>query len=513
LLRRFALPIVVFALSAVAAPAGAAPCDELRALPIANIEVDTAEIVAPGTFVPPNAGGNTAAAAPYRSLPSFCRVAATLKPTPDSDIKVEVWLPVGTWNGKFQGVGNGGWAGVIPYGSLGGAVAAGYANAGTDAGHNGNTAAFAIGHPGKVVDMGYRAVHEMTVYAKNLVAAYYGSAPSLSVWNACSTGGRQGITAAVRFPTDFDAVVAGAPAVDWMHLHAGRLALHQAVNRSATHRVPPEKYGLIHQAVLNACDGLDGVKDGVLEDPRACRFDPEVLACTGPDGPTCLTQSQVEAARAFYEPVRHPATGEIIMAGLERGTELSWDTLGGDQPIGNAVEAFKYVVFKNKDWDWRRFNLATDLTHADAIDGGVLASTDADLRPFFERGGKLLMYHGWNDPQIPPRNTVALLNRIVEKAGAAAVGRSVQLFMVPGMNHCRGGVGTDRFRAVEAVEEWMMTGTAPSRLTASRVTDGRVDRTRPLCAFGTTARWNGVGNSDEAGSFVCAPEGDVTQSR
>ncbi len=270
---------------------------------------------------------------------------------------------------------------------------------------------------------------------------------------------------------------------------------------------------MIRQAVLNACDGLDGVKDGVLENPRACRFDPQVLACTGADAPTCLTPSQVAAARAFYEPIRHPVTGEIVMHGLERGTELSWDTLGGSQPIGNALDAFKYLVHKDKDWNWRRFNLATDLAAGDAVDGGVLASADADLRPFFDRGGRLLMYHGWSDPQIPPGNTVAFFNRIVERAGPAAVGRSVQLYMVPGMNHCRGGVGTDRFNAVAAIEQWMLTGAAPGRLIASRVVDGKVDRTRPLCAYGTVARWNGVGNTDEAASFECVPETDALQNR
>jgi feruloyl esterase len=512
MVRRLALPFVVLGLFATSTPAMAAPCEDLGKLPVPNIDIRHAGVVAPGEFTPPNAD-NPAAAAPFKALRSFCRVAATLKPTEDSEIKVEVWLPIGEWNGKFQAVGNGGWAGVIPYPSLAGALSAGYATAGTDTGHEGNSASFAIGHPERVVDMGYRAVHEMTVYAKNLVAHYYGSAPSLSVWNACSTGGRQGITEAARFPGDFDAIVAGAPAVDWMHLHAGRIAFHQAVNRSPEHRVPSQKYPLIREAVLNACDGLDGVHDGVLEDPRACRFDPQVLACTGADAPNCLTPPQVSAARAFYQPVRHPVTGEIVMHGLERGTELSWDTLGGGQPIGNALDAFKYVVHKDKDWNWRRFNLATDLAAGDAVDGGVLASTDADLRPFFERGGRLLMYHGWSDPQIPPGNTVAFFNRIVERAGAAVVGRSVQLYMVPGMNHCRGGVGTDRFNPVAAIEQWMLTGEAPGRLMASRVVDGKVDRTRPLCAFGTVARWNGVGNTDEAASFECVPETGTLQNR
>lgn len=505
MVRRLAMPLVVLVCCATAAPAAAAPCEELRSLTVSNVDVSKAEVVAPGAFLPPGAGDNPALAASYRSLPSFCRIAATLEPTSDSEIKVEVWLPVGIWNGKFQAVGNGGWAGVIPYSSMAVALAAGYATAGTDTGHEGNSASFASGHPERVIDMGYRAVHEMTVYAKTVMPAYYGTMPTASIWNACSTGGRQGIVAAVRYPSDFDAVVAGAPAIDWMHLHAGRIALHQAVNKSPIHRVPPQKYALVHNAVLNACDGLDGVRDGVLEDPSACRFDPQVLACTAGDAPDCLTAPQVDAARAYYEPIRHPQRGDVVMSGLERGTELSWGTLGGAQPIGNAVEAFKHIAFKDANWDWRRFNLSTDLRVIDDADGGVLAGADPDLRPFFERGGKLLMYHGWSDPQIPPGNTVAFFNQIVERAGAAAVGPSVQLYMVPGMGHCRGGAGTDRFNPVEALEQWMVSGNAPAFIPASRVVDGRVVRTRPICAFGSVARWTGTGSTDEAANFACIP--------
>lgn len=488
-----------------AGPAAATSCESLGVLKLPAAEVTSAATVAAGTFSPPNVPGGNAAAS-FALLPAFCRVTATLKPTSDSDIKIEVWLPVAGWNGKFQAVGNGGWAGVIPLPSLAGAVAGGYASAGTDAGHSGNSAAFAVGHPEKVIDMGYRAVHEMTVHAKAIIAAYYGAAPTLSFWNACSQGGRQGITSAVRYPADFDGVVAGAPAVNWMHLNAGRIALNQAINRDAAHVIPREKYAMVHAAVLDACDGLDGVTDGVLENPRACRFDPQVLECKGADALSCLTAPQVGAARAAYAPVTNPATGDVIMPGLERGTELSWGTLGGPQPLGNAVEAFKYVVFQDANWDWRQFNLATDLDRAERADNGVLNSSDPNLKPFFDRGGKLLIYHGWSDPQVLPGNTINFFNRVVGVAGHESVGASMQLYMVPGMNHCRGGAGTDSFDVMGEIERWVASGHAPARITASRIVNGAVERTRPLCAYGQVARWNGTGSTNEAANFACVPE-------
>jgi feruloyl esterase len=483
-------------------PAASAPCEDLNALTLSGGAVTGAAVVASGAFsLLDGAGGPVSA--PFASLPAFCRVTATLRPTSDSDIRIEVWLPAVGWNGRFQAVGNGGWAGVIPYTSLARAIAAGYASAGTDTGHTGNTAAFAPGHPEKVIDMAYRAVHEMTVHAKAIVAAYYGNPPTLSFWNACSTGGRQGVTSAVRYPTDFDVIVAGAPAVDWMRLHAGRIALNQTVNRTPAHVIPREKYTIVHAAVLNACDARDGVRDGVIENPRACSFDPQVLQCKGPAGAGCLSAPQVETARAFYSPVTHPLTGEIVMPGLERGTELSWATLGGPQPLGNAVEAFRYVVHEDPSWDWRRFNLATDLELSETILGDALASADANLVPFFDRGGKLLMYHGWSDPQVPPGNTIAFFERVVATAGRAAVGTAVQLYMVPGMNHCGGGSGTDSFNPMRAAEQWAESGEAPSRITASRIVNGVVERTRPLCPYGQSAFWDGKGHPDEAESFAC----------
>jgi len=511
------------------AAAGATTCESLSALRLPNTTITSAQVVAPGAFVPPApargaapeaegrgapgaeggaAGGRGRAGGPaavYASLPSFCRVAATLAPSSDSDIKIEVWLPAAAWNGKFQAVGNGGWAGVISYAALAQAVAAGYAGASTDTGHVGGSAAFAPGHPEKVIDMGYRAVHEMTVQSKAIVDAFYGTAPTLSFWNGCSQGGRQGITEAQRYPADFDGIVAGAPAVNWMRLNGVRVAANLVAHATPESYIPPAKYSMIHNAVLEACDALDGVKDGVLEQPSRCKFDPKVLECQGPDGPTCLTKPQVETAQALYAPVKHPKTGAVLSPPLlERGSELGWGTLAGPAPVSTALDAFKYVVFKDAGWDWRRFNAATDIELAEKMDNGVLNSAVVNLKPFFDRGGKLLMYHGWSDQQVAPGNSVDYFTKVTRAVGNSAVGKSIQLYMVPGMGHCQGGPGTDTFAKMDAIEQWVAAGKAPESIVAAHMTAGKVDRTRPLCPYGKVAKWKGSGSTDEAANFACA---------
>jgi len=501
---RTLLPALVAISTLYPVLASAATCESLAAISLPNAKITSAQPVAPGTFTIPGAQGAAATPAVFAKLPEFCRVAATLTPSIDSDIKIEVWLPASGWNGKFQAVGNGGWTGSVPYPALAGAVLGGYATAGTDTGHVGNTAAFALGHPEKLIDFGYRAVHEMTVKAKSIIDAYYGAAPTLSIWNGCSQGGRQGVTEAVRYPADFDGIIAGAPAVNFLNLHAGRVAINRSVNTTPAGVIPAAKYPIIHQAVLAACDGKDGVTDGVLENPGACAFDPKVLQCSGESDAVCLSAAQVETASRMYAGARHPATKASVLPGLAPGAELGWNVLGSPQPLSLAVEGLKYVVMKDKSWDANRFNAGTDLDVALASDpDDALGSTNADLRPFFARGGKLLMYHGWSDPQVTPYNTVNFFHKMLATQGGAGIGTSVQLYMVPGMNHCQGGPGTDSFNKVGALEEWIRTGVAPSHIEASHLTNGIVDRTRPICPWGQVAKWNGTGSTDEAANFAC----------
>jgi feruloyl esterase len=482
----------------------AASCEGLASFKLPDTTITSANTVAAGTFKLATPGGPVSVAAQFSTLPAFCRVTVTLTPSTDSDIKVEVWLPISGWNGKFQAVGNGGFAGVISYSALAAAVRDGYATASTDTGHQGNTAAFALGHPEKVIDFADRAVHDMTVQAKAIVKAYYGTAPSLSFWNGCSQGGRQAITEAAKYPSDFDGIVAGASGINWMRLLVARMVINVVAHRSEDSYIPPNKYALIHQAVLKACDALDGVKDGVIENPTVCHFDPKVLACKGADDPNCLTPAQVETARALYSPIKNPKTGaEVMPALLQPGSELGWAILAGPEPIRYSTETFQYLVFKDPKWDWHRFNAATDIDLALKADDGLLEFTDPNLKPFFDRGGKLLMYHGWADPQVTPMNSVNYFKDVVSKVGPGVVGKSIELYMVPGMNHCSGGPGTDTFDKMAAIEKWIAGGSSPKEILASHLTNGTVDRTRPLCPYPQVAAYEGVSSTDDAANFVC----------
>jgi tannase/feruloyl esterase len=461
--------------------------------------------VAAGAFRLPNQSAGKGDPQAFKDLPAFCRVEATLKPSSDSEIKVEVWLPSSGWNGKFQSVGNGGWAGVISYPALGEAVRRRYATASTDTGHVGGNGKFAPGHPEKLIDFAYRSEHEMTVKGKALTEAFYGNAPKYSYWNGCSTGGRQGLKEAQKFPGDFDGIIAGAPANPRTGLAMQTIWVAQAVLKDPASYIPKEKYPLVHKAVLDACDAMDGVKDGVVDDPTRCRVDPKVLECKGADGPACLTAPQVEAARKLYATVKNPRTGEEIFPGYLPGSELGWAVkAGGPEPELNGFDYFKYVVFKdNPNWDWRTFNFDSDAALAEQTDNGTFNVNDANLRPFLGHG-KLLMYHGWADPQVSPLSTVKYYKRVVDTLGGTKKTMdSMRLFMAPGMGHCRGGDGPNTFDLVGAMEQWVEKGKAPEQLIAAHSTNGAVDRTRPLCPYPQVARYKSSGSTDDAANFTC----------
>jgi feruloyl esterase len=489
-------------------------CESLASLKLPNTTITLAHAVGPGAFTPPTpAGGATvspAAAEAFSDLPAFCRVAATLRPSSDSDIKIEVWMPASVWNGKFQAVGNGGWAGTISYlvpgRSLADGLRHGYAAASTDTGHIGTNGdgSFAFGHSEKLVDFAYRAVHEMTVQAKAIVNAHYGSAPRFSYWNGCSTGGRQGLKEAQRYPTDYDGIIAGAPANYMTHLSAQSLWVAQAVLKDPASFIPPEKYAAIHRAVLEACDGLDGVKDGVIEDPARCHFDPKVMQCNGADAPTCLTLPQVEAARRIYASAKNPRTGAEIFPGMEPGSEMGWAGLAGPTPLGISNDHYRFVVFKNPNWDFKTLDFDKDVTRADQMDNGLTNATDPNLKTFFSRGGKLLMYHGWSDQLIAPRNSINYYLSVAKALGGIdKVSDSIRLFMVPGMNHCAGGDGTDSFDSLATLEQWVEQKKAPEQLLASHLTNGVAARTHPLCPYPQVAVYTGTGSTGAAVNFIC----------
>jgi feruloyl esterase len=503
----FLLTIAAFAIAPVF---GASTCESLTALKLKNTTITTANTVAAGAFTPPSAAGKEGPAggkgkqgAAFLNLPAFCRVAATLTPVPDSEIKIEVWLPESGWNGNLQSVGNGAWAGTISYPAMGTALAAGYATASTDTGHTGgNPATFIPGHPEKVVDFAYRAVHEMTVAAKAIINGRYGTNPKYSYWNGCSTGGRQALTEAQRYAADYDGIIAGAAANYVTHLQGSQVWSAQVVHKDEASYIPPAKYAVLHAAVLEACDALDGVKDGVLENPIKCKFDPQKLLCKDSDGPSCLTAPQVEAARQLYAgPI--DSRGKSLFPGLEPGSETGWATLSGTKPMALADETYKFLVFTDASWNYLTFNAERDIAAADKNAGPVMNAIDPNLKPLFSHGGKLLMYHGWADPGIAPRNSVNYYNSVVAELGKAAVSNSIRLFMVPGMGHCAGGDGTSTFSMMDALSNWVEQGKAPDRIEASRVRNGKTDRTRPLCPYPQVAVYNGSGSTDESANFSC----------
>jgi feruloyl esterase len=477
----------------------AAACSRLASLTLPNAKVISAQAVAAGQFKPPS--GNSAA---YASLPAFCRVALTLTPSSDSDIKSEVWLPMSGWNGKFLMVGNGGWSGAVSYGAMAEPLRRGYASASTDTGHVGGSAGFAVGHPEKLADFGYRAVHETAVQSKATIAQLYGVAPRLSYFSGCSGGGRQAFMEAQRFPQDFDGIVAGAPGYSRTDQSFQLVAALQATSKDAASWIPPEKYPVLHQAALDACDAGDGVKDGIISDPLRCKFDPAVTLCKGADGANCLTAAQVEAAKKIYAPLKHPGTGQELFPGFEPGSELRWGgTSGSRKPLGVADELFRYVVFQDPNWDFRTLDLAKHLELARQIDSGDISPTSANIAPFVGRGGKLLMYHGWGDQNISPRSSTIYYDRLVAMLGQNQVNDAVRLYMVPAMGHCGGGEGPNQFDALAALEQWREQGIAPKELLASRIENGRAVRTRPLCPYPQISRYKGAGNIDQAENFTC----------
>ena len=486
-------------------------CEDLTASSITEGTVTRAEVVEVGAFTPPVApGGRPPSAASvartYGDLPAFCRVIATLRPTNDSNITVEVWMPLSGWNGKYQAVGNGAFQGSIRHGSMAAALANGYATSSTDTGHLGNTAEFGLDHPEKVIDFGWRSLHLMAVVAKEVVAAHYDEGLRYSYWNGCSAGGRQAMKMAQAFPEDFDGIVAGAPGQDWSGRAAGALRVATYLESNPAARLSEDDRLLVHSAAISACDAADGVTDGVIDSPQRCDFDPAVLQCVGAKNGSCLTAAQVETVRMLYSSPVNPSTNREI-TGLVPGSELNWTDLGWTSSARDTgLELFRYLVYGDPSWTIDRFDFDTDIVKAEETDDETLNALDPHLEPFFARGGKLLAYHGWSDAQISPLNATQYYERVVESVGSAEeVHESYRLFMAPGMGHCGGGEGPSVFDKMEPIEAWVEEGRAPDQLLATKFgPEGEVEMRRPLCAYPARAVYDGNGDPKREDSFSCA---------
>ena len=484
----------------------ATSCQELAALTIPGVTINGASEIASGPFTPPGSK------IPL-TVPAFCRVEATARPTSDSEIKIEVWIPaVDGWNGKFQGVGNGGYQGAISYAAMATALRRGYATASTDTGHTGDDVIFGKDHPEKVIDFGWRAIHLMTDTAKLVVRNAMGRFADKSYFVGCSSGGHQAMSEAQRFPDDYDGIIAGAPANNRI-----RQTFGFSWSWSATHRadgtpiLDQAALATVTRAVVGACDARDGLKDGLVEDPRKCTFDPAVLTCgTSTNGSPCLTNEQVDAVKKVYEGAKNPRTGEQIFTGWPRGSEgfgesaiQSWGQYITSPKEPARVGVFRYFLFHDPNWKLSSLNYDRDLAYAEERIPH-LAAVDRDLSPFKKSGGKLIMYAGWMDPVVPPQDNIAYYEAVAKKMGGYDKTRDFfRLFVAPGMGHCAGGPGPNQFDALGALEQWVEKGVAPETLIASHSTGGKIDRTRPLCPYPQVARYKGTGSIDEAASFAC----------
>jgi feruloyl esterase len=527
--------------------ASATTCADLASLTLHNATITTATPITGGSFLPP---GSTTA---LTGLPDFCRVSGIATPTSDSIITFEVWIPTdGSYNGKFEQLGCGGFCGSITYAGLAEAIQRGYAGAATDDGSQaGGTALFALGHPEKIVDFGYRAIKETTDKSKDVIRALTGAGPKRSYFNGCSDGGREALMEAQRFPKDFDGIIVGSPANNWTHLLVGAIYSQQKLLINPANYVPPTLLPVVTQGALAQCVGKDGglPTDAFLTNPLACHFDPGTVQCkAGQDPATCLSSAQVQTVSAFYAGPRNPVTGRSIFPGFEPGEEdnpLNWPlwltgalrvpTISNNLASGESLAAFfgygffADMVFQNPAFDYTKFNFTTDVAYTDKTLGPILNSVDPDLRPFKDHGGKIIHYVGWGDSAIPPLNTIHYVHS-VEDALASAHDRDwdrdhsidgfYRLFMVPGMSHCSGGPGANAFGnglngpvvdarhdVLKALEGWVENGVAPREIIATKYVGddpaAGIAFQRPLCVFPKVAHYNGSGDPTSASSFIC----------
>jgi feruloyl esterase len=463
-------------------------------------------------------GASWVEAAP--TAPRHCLVDGHVQ-VPGNTVRFRVGLPA-SWNGKFYFQGVGGLAGTI--GGLTNGLARGYASASTDTGHDAADPAWGANRA-KEIDYGHRGTHVTAVAAKALTAGFYGRPPAHAYFNGCSNGGRQAMMEVQRYPTDFDGVIAGDPATG-TPMQAGRAVLFQQLLASPANYLPEAKVELLSRSTLAACDAKDGLVDGLISDPRTCDFDPASLQCSGPDSPGCLTTGQVGIVRAIYTGVKDPAGKEFappFPKGHEGGSSgwRGWITgnepplpqtdgtlaFGANAPSGFTLMAanFRFLALDDDapGFSWRTFRFPADLPRLQTMTQ-ILSPLDPDLRPYAKAGGRLIVYHGWADPGISALGTLHYVEAATTLAGGqAAADAFLRTYFVPGMHHCTGGPGVDQFDMLTQLEQWAEHGVAPTRVVASRVVDGAVVRSRPLCPHPQVAAYTGSGSIDDAASFVC----------
>jgi feruloyl esterase len=477
---------------AAAAQTPVRTCESLASVALPDTTIESAA-------VQPAAGGR----------PEFCRVTAVVTHPPAGDrIRIWIGLPAGDWNGRFQGVGGGGFSGGGAN-SIAGPASQGYAVGSTDTGHEGGSGSFALDANGRlnwllIRDNAYLGIHEMTLAGKRLAEAYYGKPPAHAYFNGCSTGGRQGLSEAQRYPADYDGILSGAPAFNWTRLHVEQL-WGNVIMQELGNFVPACKFAAATAAAVAACDAADGVKDGVLENPRACTFDPKALV--GTSSPDCgeFTAADAEVVRRIWQGPRR-RDGSFLWYGLQRGGDFAGlSTAHRPSPI--TLDWWRFFLTQNPQWDWTVLTPALYEQYWDqSLEefSAVLATDNPDLGAFRDRGGKLVLWHGWSDQLIYPEGTIDYYQRVQKQMGGAEnTAKFARLFLAPGVGHCGGGPGPAPSGQFEALVRWVEEGRAPETLDAVRRDAGKVVRTRPLCQFPLVAKYKGAGSTDDASNFQC----------
>jgi pimeloyl-ACP methyl ester carboxylesterase len=468
-------------------------------------------------------------------LPPSCRVKIELTPTSDSHIEAEIWMPVtARWNGKLWSTGNGGLAGSIDELSMSAILSRGYVSSGSDTGHqaSGIDGNWALGHPQKRIDYGYRAVHETAVKSKVLIQRFYGKHVGRSYFAGGSNGGRAALQEAQRYPEDYDGIEAGAPAFNGANTVLLWSWLEQQFQKPGA-RIPPEKLAAIAAAAMNECDVADGLKDGLIEDPRRCHVRPEVLLCRGEETNECLTPAQVASLKAIYEGPGGNDPAGYHYYGYSPGGELNWQSWLASQTSAQSVatifatEFQRYLFNNDATWTFERFSLERDASEGLHRMEEFYEALDVDLSRFAARGGKLIIYHGWADPALQPQLSIDYYERVRERMRPDKAAKFMRLYMVPGMGHVFGGNGPNVFGQMlpptvnstsatsigKALEAWVEEGIPPGPIIGAEhindvkaiyLTDaGKPTRTRPICPYPQVARYRGAGSVDEAANFAC----------
>jgi feruloyl esterase len=536
---RVLLPALLLSCALLQSAAAGTPtsCESLSAFAYPNTTINSASSQPGGPYVAADAWHLV-----FTDLPPYCQVTATIKPTADSTINVQVWMPTSRYNGRFLGTGNGGYAGGYFLSELADGVNRGFATANTDMGTSpggGTNADVLVGHPEKWKDFGWRATHLMTTFAQALVNTFYGNPAQRSYFAGCSTGGQQALMEAQRFPDDYDGILAGAPAFNRTHLHTVTISQYRATHRTPQSYIPITKLDVVNNAVLAQCRRQDGgaPTDSFLTDPRDCKFDPASLQCPLGDGPNCLNPDQVAAMKVYYEGATNLSNGAVIVPGNARGSETSNVAALGFALNESANEPqfdslFKWVF--GLTWQWQTFDFNRDMATVDQVLAADLNANSTDLRPFAAKGGKLVLYHGFADPLIPSQTSINYYNALVHtmtgghsRQSLARTQQFARLFMAPGMWHCKDGPGPNAFGGsiqqqapsydpkydlLSGLVQWVEGGVAPQSVIATKYQADTaqlgVTMQRPLCPYPQFPGYNGTGDPNAAQSFKCIGDGN-----